>query len=135
MQGLYAAAPDAADRVSVLSSCRQISHPNSDFKSNCACKTGGGSTQPSQTLQITSLDGLGPVNIASDTAISPVFTLWLTLMLMFIGEPPVHFMLPYGGCVVQCSFTRHGAGPVALQLLVSSLSDALTRANNCQSRP
>jgi len=87
MRGLDTAAPDAADQVSVLSSCRQVSHPNSDLKSNCACKTGGGSTQPSQTLQITSLDGLGPVNVASDTAISPVFTLWLTLMLMFIGEP------------------------------------------------
>lgn len=32
--GLDAAGPDAANRVSVLSSCRQVSHPNSDLKSN-----------------------------------------------------------------------------------------------------
>lgn len=32
------------------------------------------------------LDVIGPVTLKSDDAISPVFTLWLTLMLMFIGK-------------------------------------------------
>lgn len=48
---------------------------------------GEGSQSPKQQISIDiPLDGLGPVTLSSDNVISPVFTLWLTLMLMFIGE-------------------------------------------------
>lgn len=46
-----------------------------------------GEQSPRQQILIDiPLDGIGPVIIQSNDAISPVFTLWLTLMLMFIGK-------------------------------------------------
>ena len=34
------------------------------------------------------LDGMGLVGIPAAEAISPVFTLWITLVVMYLGKPP-----------------------------------------------
>ena len=41
------------------------------------------------------LDGRGPTAIPAAETMSPVFTLWITLVAMYLGEPPPDALWPH----------------------------------------
>lgn len=49
------------------------------------------------------LDGMGFVSIPASEIISPVFTLWTTLVIMYIGEPIFTVICLLGHCNIPGS--------------------------------